>query len=227
MTVHQEFLKLMMLSVIIKYYYDILDRIAIERIIDTVTKAKLAEFEIQYDDTKNRVSGYDVSIGNTEKSTDFIYGELTKAPDIITGIKQNGTRILSYGYDVLNRLQTRTIATTTPFVTQYGYLEGNGTNKTTTLVKTVKNGNDTLQYSYDNMGNITSVSKNGIIVESYTYDYLGQLQTVTRGSDAYEYTYDNGGNILSVKRNGEVIKTYTYGDSEWKDLLTAYNGETI
>ncbi|MBQ6825745.1 MAG: RHS repeat-associated core domain-containing protein, partial [Clostridia bacterium] len=42
--------------------------------------------------------------------------------------------------------------------------------------------------------------------------------------DVYTYTYDNGGNILSVTLNDEVIKTYTYGDSEWKDLLTNFNG---
>ena len=51
---------------------------AIERFFDTVTKVKLAEFEIQYDNSKNRVSGYDVRIGNIEKSTDFIYGETNK-----------------------------------------------------------------------------------------------------------------------------------------------------
>ena len=62
---------------------------------------------------------------------------------------------------------------------------------------------------------------------SHTYDALGQLKTVTRDTDVYEYTYDNGGNILSEKKNGTLSKTYTYGDSEWKDLLTAYNGETI
>ncbi len=192
----------------LKYDYDILDRLTIERIFDTTTKTELAKLRIRYDDSKNRVSGYDVNIGSTTKSTDYIYGELIIAPDIITGVKQNGTRILSYGYDALNRLQTRTISTTT-------------------FVDTVKNGNDTLTYTYDNMGNITSVSKNGTLLESYTYDYLNQLKTVTRGTDTYEYTYDNGGNILSVKRNGETIKSYTYGDTEWKDLLTAYNGETI
>ncbi len=36
-----------------------------------------------------------------------------------------------------------------------------------------------------------------------------------------------GGNILSVTKNGEAYKTYTYGNSEWKDLLTEFNGQTI
>ena len=53
------------------------------------------------------------------------------------------------------------------------------------------------------------------------------MDAVKNGNDTLTYTYDNGGNILSVKQNGETIKTYTYGDSEWKDLLTEYNGQTI
>ncbi|MBQ8732155.1 MAG: wall-associated protein, partial [Oscillospiraceae bacterium] len=42
----------------------------------------------------------------------------------------------------------------------------------------------------------------------------------------YSYMYDKGGNILSKTENG-VTKTYSYGDSTWKDLLTAYNGNAI
>ena len=63
-------------------------------------------------------------------------------------------------------------------------------------------------------------------MESYTYDSLNQLKTVTRNSVTTEYSY-SGGNITEVKQNGVIIKSYTYGDSEWKDLLTEYNGQTI
>jgi len=51
------------------------------------------------------------------------------------------------------------------------------------------------------------------------------------------YAYDNGGNILNVEEYeyccdydpDKLIsqKNYTYGDSEWKDLLTNYNGIDI
>ena len=80
---------------------------------------------------------------------------------------------LAYQYDELARLKNRTINTTTPYVTEYGYLEGVAVNTTTTLVKTIKNGNNTLAYSYDELGNITAVAKNGTIIETYTYDSLG------------------------------------------------------
>ncbi len=221
----------------IKYEYDILDRFVSEKLIKNVNELEnnssvaYADLKIRYDNSKNRVAGYDVSIDGNTKATDYIYGELERAPDVINGVKQNGTRILSYGYDTMNRLTTRTVATTTPYVTEYTYTEGSGTNTTTTLIKTVKNGNDTLQYAYDNMGNITSITENGSLVESYTYDYLGQLKTVTvekgETDDVYEYTYDNGGNITSVKLNGTETKAYTYGNAEWKDLLTAFNGEQL
>ena len=211
----------------VKYEYDIVDRLAREQLINTNTQARIAALDIRYDDVKNRVSGYDINVAGIEKSIDYVYSTSEITPDIITGIKQDGNQILSYGYDGLNRLTTKTISTTTPFTTEYTYHDGASANTTTTLIKTVKNGNNTLEYAYDEVGNIQSISKNGSVVESYTYDALGQLKTVTRGTDVYEYTYDNGGNILSEKKNGTVTKTYTYGDSEWKDLLTTYNDETI
>ena len=42
----------------------------------------------------------------------------------------------------------------------------------------------------------------------------------------YAYTYDGNGNILAANVGG-TAHTYTYGNSVWKDLLTAYDGQTI
>ena len=79
-------------------------------------------------------------------------------------------------------------------------------------------------YSYDDVGNITAIS--GSTNASYTYDAQGQLLTETYGGKTYTYTYDGAGNILSVS-DGSTTKSYSYGDSNWKDLLTAYNGQAI
>ena len=74
---------------------------------------------------------------------------------------------------------------------------------------------------------------------SYIYDALNQLvrENNAERNKTIVYTYDNGGNLTSVKEyayttgavSGTPIteKTYSYGNTEWKDLLTNYNGVDI
>ena len=73
----------------------------------------------------------------------------------------------------------------------------------------------------------------------YTYDKLGQLQYATEyaangtGQKRYKYYYDHAGNLTSWRiedgtaTNTQEEHTYTYGDSNWKDLLTAFDGKAI
>ena len=160
----------------------------------------------------------------------YLYGDEAvegQKTGLIYGVTLNNLQKIGYSYDDLVRLSTRSISTDIPYVTEYTYLEGATPNTTTMLVKTIKNGNDIYEYTYDALGNIITVSKNGGIPEQYSYDELNQLSTVVSGDDVYQYSYDNGGNITEVKKNNEVIKSYAYENSEWKDLLTSYNGETI
>ena len=98
--------------------------------------------------------------------------------------------------------------------------------------------NRSFVYSYTPQGNISAVC-DGDRQSTYQYDEINQL---IRENNAYlnktvTYSYDAGGNILSKTaypyttgslegQTGETV-TYSYGDSEWKDLLTAYNGQEI
>ena len=61
----------------------------------------------------------------------------------------------------------------------------------------------------------------------YGYDQQGQLTSATVGGTRYEYTYDTAGNIQSKKVGSTTTNYYTYGNSAWRDLLTAYGGNTI
>ena len=181
-------------------------------------------------DEYNRTQKYIAKFADKSNATEYIYGDSDvsgQKDGLIYGVKQNGTKRITYNYDSLARLNTRTLNTTIPFVTQYTYYDGAESGATTTLVKTIQNGNDVYEYAYDAVGNITCIKLNGAVYESYTYDNLNQLKTVTRGSDTYSYTYDSGGNILSVTLNGNEIKSYGYTDSDWKDKLMSFNGETI
>ena len=97
--------------------------------------------------------------------------------------------------------------------------------KTTSQIASVNNDGVITSYTYDTVGNITSETTGNQTI-SYAYDALNQLTGVTGGDKVYAYTYDGNGNLLTAQK-GSVTNTYTYGDTTWKDLLTAYNGQTI
>ena len=61
-------------------------------------------------------------------------------------------------------------------------------------------------YTYDPVGNITSLAETGQLTVNFTYDHLDRLKT-TNGAYDLSYEYDQLGNILN--RNG---KNFTYGD---------------
>ena len=127
---------------------------------------------------------------------------------------------LTMGYDYMNRLSTVAGGI---YGKSYTYRDISST-KTTMQVASLTYDlptNQIFSYTYDNMGNIaTYTDANGTV--TYTYDAQGQLLSAADGTTTYSYTYDTVGNILTA--NGH---TYTYGDVDWKDLLTAYDGEAI
>ena len=106
---------------------------------------------------------------------------------------------------------------------------------TTQLVsQIVLSGGRTISYEYDEEERITKVDDSVDGITTYTYDALGQLVTETVNGITTKFEYDNYGNILAkgvVDETGEIAEetkiTYAYGDDTWKDLLTAYNGQSI
>ena len=108
---------------------------------------------------------------------------------------------------------------------------------TSTQVSDWNDGVDTYTYIYNDNGNIASISSNNHTA-TYEYDTLDRL---TRANDpiagkTWVYNYNSGGNILKRSEYAYTANalgtpseevTYTYGDSQWKDLLTAYNGKPI
>ena len=102
---------------------------------------------------------------------------------------------------------------------------------TTTLVKEIKFADGrTIQYEYDNEERIISVVETYTVDNTpvtnttlYTYDALGQLLTETKDGVAVNtMSYDLYGNI--TEKNGVP---YTYGNSTWKDLLTSVGNQPI
>ena len=198
---------------------------------------------IEYD-KKNRVKAFNEATADQSFKTEYTYD----ADNRVTKVRYNGsdTSKVDYVYDKLNRITSRTVTNgTSAYATQYAYAPGAavyGENATTPLVSSITQGEGenamNFAYTYDNRGNITSETRNGLTT-TYVYDALDQL---IRVNDPHEnatwiYSYDRGGNIMNKAKHayttedelGEAIESipYTYGDANWKDKLTAYNGVPI
>lgn len=145
--------------------------------------------------------------------------------------------------DKLSRLSSNKITSgSNTYTTNYTYTDvANVTNKTTTLLKTIKNGNDDeITYTYDALGNIETIKKGNTLTNKYYYDELKQLkrEDSVEQNKTITYEYDSGGNILNKKEYSYTTSstlpttanktiTYTYGNTNWKDQLTNYNGKQI
>ena len=215
-----------------EYAYDLIGRTI------GMTTSDGLRLGLKYDD-KNRVEKYVWQIGDKSYTTNYFYGKTPDGaiakPGLIYGLSINNSLNLDYTYDSLGRRTQRTLGS---YVQNYEYLPGAADNSTTTLVNRLDSsvGHD-YTYTYDNLGNISSISEDGNIVAAYQYDSLSQLvreDDYLRGIST-AYSYDAGGNItskvVSKLENGQAtdtIETISYSyDGTWKDKLVSYNGEAI
>ena len=193
-------------------------------------------------DENDRITHEYYGTGDNDVTIGYDYGNnaenSSEETGAIYGVSYDGADKIQYSYDKLGRLNTRTlVGNDTNTKTSYTYLKGDKINSTTSMIDTMSlyyTVDEETQpswteysYTYDEVGNITSISKDGVVQESYTYDSLNQLTQVQRGNDTYRYTYDNGGNLVNVIKNDiEYLKEYEY-DERWKDLLVYYNDDII
>ncbi len=214
------------------YTYDSLGRLS--AMTEKSGSTSVQTYNASYD-TANRLTGYNYQLSpawNGTLGSTRTYGYTYKASDGSLSSMTAPGGSFAYAYDGLKRLSSRvlTVGGATLINRQFGYLAGAGTNGTTLLVSSLTNKNASggtisqYNYTYDALGNITAIS--GSTSASYTYDNQGQLLTETVGDTTWTYAYDTYGNLRS-KTDGTNTDTYTYGDSQWLDLLTAYNGNAI
>ena len=190
--------------------------------------------DFTYADKTNYLTGVKHFSPLGTQNIGYRYGDIAKSemPDQIYGVTWNGAEKVSYTYDPLGRLTNRKVAS---FSNAYTY-EDVGEDKTTTLVQSVVTPAGTYSYTYDNIGNILSIT-DGTYTSTYAYDSLNQLVRANdeRAGKTYTYSYSNG-NITEQKEYayttgelGEVLdtKSWSYGDTVWSDLLTDFNGTAI
>jgi len=200
---------------------------------------------IKYD-AKSRVSSFTEKTGVVEHKTEYTYDSDNR----VTQVKYNNSNDtkIAYTYDRLNRITERKVTNGTQYNTAYSYVPGSVTNSTSPLIQSITQGSGenaiNFSYTYDNCGNITSETRNGVTV-TYEYDSIGQLIRVNDPNDktagetgtTWKYEYDRGGNILSKTAYAYTTSSdagtpsrawsYGYNDPNWKDKLTSFDGHTI
>ena len=201
--------------------------------------------QVAYDNVYGNLSEFTEKVGENrqEFGTKFGYDDENRPTSLTysigaTTIGQSTTTI-----DKLNRTTFSAVKLgSKTFTSEYHFAAGGyGTGSVTNLVSSITQPGCNCGYGYDDNGNIASATLNGKWT-GYTYDALGQLIQVNDRSDTrsgengttWKYTYDLGGNILKKERFAyadttsplETV-TYTYGDANWRDKLTAVNGNAI
>ena len=226
---------------ITNFFYDMADRLVRKTFgVDT-------EIRQRYDNMNRIISQY-FRFKNQTRLTSFTYtvDNRKKETNLLSGGK------MTFSYDTLNRIfitDVNHVASTDPTLrTQVEFVNLPAGNRTTTLTKNHFNykrvGNTNVAtlsscaYTYDNNGNISTVTDAAGNLTTYTYDQLNQLVRVDdqKAGNTITYDYDVGGNITRVRYylystgqpgNAFLNVSYFYDNDNWKDLLTSYDGQSI
>ena len=230
------------------YQYDLAGRLEARRTIPD--SGSVSSVRYQYDN-QNRLTGESyIFDGQTYQNT-YSYGPDSRlsGSTMFGGYAAGGVgAIANHTFDSLGReYRTNLVATPGQYALVFNRtFVGVTGQQTTTLVNNYTaqaqiSGtlvNDT--YAYDDNGNITSITDKDGRKIAYRYDGLNQLvwENNQITGKMTTYAYDAGGNLLSrqeypYSESGELesgmtgLETFSYGDSTWKDLLTAYKGQSI
>ncbi len=178
--------------------------------------------------------------GAAEPSETFAYDP---AGRLVARTDRKGT-VTTFEYDALGRLKRKAYSDGTPPVT-YSYDENGALGRLTSAA----NGTDTLRwsydlagqltseqstrngsvvsYSYDPAGNRISISLDGQVHVSYGYDDASRLTAITRGSSPFGFGYDDANRRTSMTYPNGVATSYSYDDlNRLTNLQALLNGTT-
>ena len=215
------------------------------------------EYNYEYDSLGRLIRSNEYNDGTFEQRTEHIYdasNRLTKqswynaggvttmsyAYSTTTGLLsslnatvQNSSIPVTYTYQGANQLRSKAIGSVMTKAYNYCYNEDGGYRASLPDYVNYRDSSGNLIYGdnchYDSNGRLVKILDSGSSTTTraiYGYDQQGQLTSATVGGTSYTYTYDTAGNIQS-KKVGSTTTNYTYGNSAWRDLLTAYGGNTI
>jgi RHS repeat-associated protein len=173
---------------------------------------------ITYPNGQSLTFSYNTTTGQRAKSVDqdgfavnYVYDSLGRLSALTDG---SGNLIVQYTYNKLGQLSQKQNGNST--YTTYGYdaagdliSEVNYANSSGTTV------NSSFTYTYDLLGDVTSVTDAGGNVTTYGYDATGQLTSVALpGGQTITYVYNAAGDRTEVINNGTPTSYASNADNE-------------
>ncbi len=212
------------------YEYDSLGRLIRSNEYSSGTFEQRTEHVYDASDRLTKQSWYNAG-GTTTLS--YAYNATTGLLDSLTAALPNGWSIpVTYAYQGANQLRSKAIGSV--MTKAYNFRSDNGYATALPNYVNYRDSSGNLIYGdncyYDSNGRLIKILDSGSSTTTratYGYDQQGQLTSAMVGGTSYTYTYDTAGNIQSKKVGSTTTNYYTYGNSAWRDLLTAYGGNTI
>ena len=218
----------------LRYQYDLSGRLT--SIIQNGSSYRKQNF--LYDD-KNNLKGYDEYVDGEDFNARYYYDQDNRQNHYNIGSVDRYWKYDGYGrtYNILTEYGKKQVLSTTLYHENPLGAAGYVSPRIISWKNETANETRQYDYSYDISGNV-SMMRLGDYSTTYRYNNQNQLtrENNQKAGKTWLYTYDMGGNILTkeeyayttgnLKDPQKTIK-YTYGDSQWKDLLTGYNGKTI
>ena len=170
-----------------------------------------------YDEFGNVAMHKEKVDGGTNYETIFDYDVNNRPTSLRFGADN---RKLTYAYDRVNRISTRTMVGAANYATTYTYLrpEDEDAFMSTPLVQTIAQNGQNFSYTYDNVANISTVTRNGLTT-TYEYDkhfivypqmvWSDKRRAVPTGKkvpEGFSYSSDNNTEWLSVEEIRERLK---------------------
>jgi RHS repeat-associated protein len=140
---------------------------------------------------------------------------------LATKYTRHASQIISFTFDNLNRVSTKSITDPNNTITYTYDLTGK-------LLRTVDT-TGTTTYSYDNAGRLTSTTDAGGKTIAYQYDAGGNRTRLTYPDSTYiTYEYDSANRLTYIKNSGGTsLAHYTYNALSQRTNLAYANGTNI
>ena len=150
-----------------------------------------------------------------EEISNFAYDGLDR---LVSEVESSGVS-RTYAYDLAgNRLaKTETGSGAIAYALGIGdrlatYTGGSYSYDTAGCVTAIdRTGKPDLDLTWNGQYQLTSVSTNGIVAESYTYDPFGRRFSTTSGGTTLRHVYDGIHCVADIDSVGRVVKSYTWG----------------